>query len=364
LDNVHRGPLAVAVVMAATVVLSSPLMPRIVSAVASARPAQFQAIVGSAIAAAVAIALIVALVRIRDRRARRFGGLAASVAVAVLYARAVATGNAQVDAVERAHFVEYGLIAFLFYRAWRPLDNGAAVARAFLAAVFAGTADEFVQWFVPSRVGEAHDVFINAVAASCGLLFAVSVDPPAHFAEPLSRREVRRTGRALSIVLLTFALFFRFVHLGYQIYDPDIGMFWSEYSAPDLAAIGRDRAARWRTSPPGTLRLFAREDHYLSEGLWHVQARNMAWTAGDPFSAWRENRILETFFAPVLDTPSYASRAPARWPPEQRDDTAARVAGDPGIYISRAAPYPIYTWPPIAFWTVVAVIITAVLTAC
>src|SRR6266850_3766459 len=129
LDNVHRGPLAVAVVMAATVVLSSPFMPRIVSAVASARPAQFQAIVGSAIAAAVAIALIVALVRIRDRRARRFGGLAASVAVAVLYARAVATGNAQVDAVERAHFVEYGLIAFLFYRAWRPLDNGAAVAR-------------------------------------------------------------------------------------------------------------------------------------------------------------------------------------------------------------------------------------------
>jgi hypothetical protein len=40
------------------------------------------------------------------------------------------------------------------------------------------------------------------------------------------------------------------------------------------------------------------------------------------------------------------------------------VAGDPGIYISRAAPYPIYTWSPIAFWSGVAVIVAAVMSAC
>jgi hypothetical protein len=102
----------------------------------------------------------------------------------------------------------------------------------------------------------------------------------------------------------------------------------------------------------------------LSEGLWHVQERNLAWSAGDPFTAWRENRILEIFFAPVLDTASYASRVPPRWPAEQRAQTASRVAADPGIYVSRAAPYPIYTWPPLAFWSAVAVIIAAVLSAC
>ena len=339
-------------------------MPVIVSAVASARPAQFESIITSAIAAAVVTAVMVALVRIRDRRARRFAGLGASIAIAALYARAVATGNAQVDVVERAHFVEYGLIAFLFYRAWRPLDNGAAVAWAFLAGVFAGIVDEFVQWFVPSRVGEAHDVLINAVAVSCGLLFAVSVDPPTRLAGPLSGHEIRQSGRALCIVLLTFALFFRFVHLGHQIYDPETGVFWSQYSAPDLAATSRDRAERWRAAPPTTLRLFSREDHYLSEALWHVQRRNMAWGAGDPFSAWRENRILEKFFESALDTPSYASRVPPRWPSEQRADTGARVAGDPGLYMSRAAPIPIYTWSPLVYWAVVAVVIAAVITAC
>jgi hypothetical protein len=32
--------------------------------------------------------------------------------------------------------------------------------------------------------------------------------------------------------------------------------------------------------------------------------------------------------------------------------------------MSRAAPYPIYTWPPLAFWIAVAAIVAAILTAC
>ena len=98
--------------------------------------------------------------------------------------------------------------------------------------------------------------------------------------------------------------------------------------------------------------------------MWHVQERNRAWGAGDPFTAWRENLILERFFAPVLDTPTYASRVPPRWAPPQRDSTAVRVGSDPGIYISRAAPYPIYAWSPVVFWSAVAVVIGAVISAC
>jgi hypothetical protein len=292
----------------------------------------------------------------------------------MLYARLVATGNLLVDVVEHVHFVEYGAIAWLFYRAWRPasaegvggasLGDGASVIWPLLAGILVGIVDESVQAFIPGRVGEAHDIFLNTVAVGCGLCFAASVDPPARLGLPLWRAVVRPIAYGVSAVILAFAAFFHAVHLGHQVYEPDIGVFWSHYDAVTLIAASAGRATRWRTNPPTELRRLSREDQYLSEGLWHVQERNRAWGAGDPFSAWRENVILERFYAPMLDTPTFASRTPPRWPAQQRDDTAARVGSDPGIYVSRAAPYPIYTWSPIAFWSGVALVIAAVMSAC
>ena len=68
-----------------------------------------------------------------------------------------------------------------------------------------------------------------------------------------------------------------------------------------------------------------REDQYMDEGLWHIRRRNEEWSAGQDSRAWSENLILERFFAPVLDTPSYALPAGARWPADQRADAARRV---------------------------------------
>ena len=362
--SLRRGRLAVAAAAAVGVIASSPFVGDLRSAILAAFPKQFPLIIGGAIAAAVAVALLMAIVTIRDRRRWRFTGLAVAIGGAFLYARLVSTGNVLVDVVEHVHFVEYGIVAWLFYRTWRPRDNGEAVIWPLLAGTLTGIVDESVQWFVPGRVGEAHDIFLNVVASCCGLCFAASVDPPSRFGIPLQRPALRPIAYGVTAVLLAFAAFFQTVHLGHQVYVPGIGMFWSRYEAASLASASGDRAARWRTTPPTQLHRLSREDQYLSEGLWHVQERNRAWGAGDPFTAWRENLILERFFAPVLDTPSYASRAPARWPPHQRDDTAARVGTDPGIYISRAAPYPIYAWSPLAFWSAVVVVVAAVMTAC
>ena len=364
LASLARTRLAVAVAAAAAVIVSSPFVGDIRSALLAAFPSYFQLIVGGAIAAAVGLALLVAVVKIRDRRRWRFTGIAVAIAGAMLYARLVATGHLLVDVVEHVHFVEYGIVAWLFYRVWRPLDNGAAIVWPLLAGIFAGIVDESVQWFIPGRVGEAHDIFLDAVAVACGLCFAASVDPPAWFGIPLQRTVMRPIAYGVSAVLLAFAAFFQAVHLGHQLYEPGIGMFWSRYDTAALMSASTDRAIRWPTDPPIQLHPLSREDQYLSEGLWHIQERNRAWGAGDPFTAWRENFLLERFFAPVLDTPTYASRVPVRWPPQQRDDTAARVGADPGIYISRAAPYPIYAWSPVAFWSVVALVIAAVITAC
>ena len=83
----------------------------------------------------------------------------------------------------------------------------------------------------------------------------------------------------------------------------------------------------------------SREDQYLGEALWHVRRRNEAAAAGDVFAAWRENRILETFYTPVLDTPTYVSRAGFRWPAEQRVNIERQALDDGRPYVSEAEPY-------------------------
>ena len=77
----------------------------------------------------------------------------------------------------------------------------------------------------------------------------------------------------------------------------------------------------WQTEPPIRIKRLSREDQYLDEGLWHVRRRNSA----EVDEAWHENLILERFFVPVLDLPTYASPNGNRWPPEQRANIAKQV---------------------------------------
>jgi VanZ family protein len=76
------------------------------------------------------------------------------------------------------HFVEYGVVAMLFYRACLPLGDGAAIAVPLLAAVIVGVLDEWFQWFIPVRAGEVWDLLLNIVASGCGLLVAVAIALP------------------------------------------------------------------------------------------------------------------------------------------------------------------------------------------
>jgi hypothetical protein len=92
----------------------------------------------------------------------------------------------------------------------------------------------------------------------------------------------------------------------------------------------------------------------MSEGLVHVQERNRQWDAGHPAAAWFENRILERYFVPVLDTPSYVSRTGHRWPAGQHDDAERRRGEEAGVtastFVSHAqGGFPIFTWPKPAF---------------
>ena len=163
--------------------------------------------------------------------------------------------------------------------------------------------------------------------------------------------------RFVSIVIVALAAFFHTVHLGHEIDDPQTGTFLSRYSAGELRAASQDRAARWQSAPPRELHRTSIEDHYLAEGVWHVQRRN---EVADPQRVWHENLILEKYFAPVLEFPTYSTGAGAKWAPAQRANAATQAGTEAHAYRSTANPYPIYTWSPVWFWISALAVIAAI----
>ena len=338
----------------AVLVLAAPFMGQLNAWLRRSFPDQFLPIVMGGVIVLLGVGVLATLWRIRERRALRYGALAAALVAGAAYSMATATGSPDVDWAERVHFVEYGLVAFLFYRAWWSAGDVSCLLLPLMAGLFVGLAEEWLQWFIPVRVGELHDVLLNLVAVACGLVFSVAAEPPSALSWRLPASSRRRLAVMGSLVTLAFAFFIDQVHLGHTI-TMATGTFRSHYTAAQLAELSRDRAARWQVAPPTALRRLSREDQYMDEGLWHVRRRNVAAVA----EAWAENRILEEFYAPVLDTPSYVSATGHRLPPEQRVAAEAAASGDRGPFISQAEPYPIYTFPRWWLWSAAGILVAA-----
>mgnify|MGYP003397973876 CR=1 FL=1 len=183
--------LAVAAAASAAIVLAAPFMGQLNAWLRRAFPEHFLPIVMAVVIVLVAAGVLATARHIRDRRVLRYGALAAALGAGVAYSLSTATGSPDVDWAERVHFVEYGVIVFLFYRVWRTAGDPACLLLPVLAGLFVGLAEEWLQWFIPVRVGELHDVLLNLVAVSCGLVFSVAANPPPEFAWRLSARSGR-----------------------------------------------------------------------------------------------------------------------------------------------------------------------------
>ncbi len=72
---------------------------------------------------------------------------------------------------EKIHFIEYGVLAFLSYKAihldlQKPLAYGAA----FLLTSVLGWVDEGIQYLLPNRYYQIEDVILNCISGILGLL--------------------------------------------------------------------------------------------------------------------------------------------------------------------------------------------------
>lgn len=351
------GALGVALVVAGGLILSAPFVGQIRGLIRREFPGHFVLVVGSLIAAGLGAALLASVLRIRDRRPQRYGAIALAILIAAGYASYRAGDNPESNVVELFHFLQYGLITFLFYRVWRPLGGLTNILMPVFAGLIVGTVEEWFQWFIPNRVGEMNDVFLNLVAIGCGILFSLAVDPPDGRIARLRSGSRPRLAVGATAALVVFAAFFHVVHLGYRLHDEEAGTFTSRYAMDALLELEQKKAAAWRvTPPPVKLVRLSREDQYLTEGIQHVRWRNRLWDAGDVRGAWLENRILEKYYEPVLDTPTHEG-AGHRWPPEQRTDAESRASLAPqSPYTSDAYPYRIYPWSKPVFWAAVAVL--------
>lgn len=353
-DRPRRYALPVGVSL--IVIGAAPFMGQLRDALKEAFPDEFVTVLAALVAAGVMLALGAAARRIREHRARRCALLALAIVLFATYAVLMATGNADVDAVERVHFLEYGLVAALFHRAERWRGGLVAFVLAMLWGTLVGIVDEWVQWLVPVRSGDVRDVGLNAFAAGCGVLFALSLMPPSQRSadiDPAGGRVIRWLS---AVALLAFGVFFHAAHLGYEIEDEEGLRFRSGFTREALLEAQRTRAAVWREHPPLTLPTLAVEDFYMTEGGWRVQHRNGAMARGDHASAWKENRILEKYYDPFLDLRSFIGNgAIHRWPPEQRAEVEEASTGlRHTLYLSPAGLDRIYTSPgkPV-FWAMI-----------
>ena len=316
----------VATAAASALVAAAPYIGDLQRWLRGALGASYVLVVNGAVAALAIGALAWAASTIRDRIGRRVALLAGAAALAAAYAWWSGLASAESNAVERFHFVEYGLITLLFYRA------SASVVVAVLMSLSVGALDEWIQHLAPGRIGEVRDIFLNVAAIACGGLVSVAVGAGGSRATLTPARGRRQRVVAATVAAGLVGSFVWTVHRGFVIADDEVE-FESRFDAETLRSHASDPAAAAPRLAWGP------ENQYVTEALWHVQARNERWSESDFAAAWGENRILEKYFAVVLD-------AGHAWPAVQRTDARQRLgAGVTARYRSAAARLWIFQTP-------------------
>jgi hypothetical protein len=336
-----------ALVVSTIVVGMAPFAGEIRDWISEALAAGFVRIMGGAFAVAVAAIVVWVLARIRDDRVRRYGLLFLGLALLFGQLAGWSRADAAVNAVERIHFLYYGLLGFLWLRAFqRGRADLSAPLLALEALLLVAIADEGVQWWVAARTGELYDVALNVYAGATGILVGLALVGPRSLRWRLAGGggSLARLG---AVAVVALAAFLHAAHLGYRVDDPEVGTFRSYFTAEALREASRDRAARWAAEPlgpPGEFAPLEREDWFRTEGGLRVQHRNAALERGDVYQAWKENLLLERWYAPFLDQQNRDGN-PFRLPEATRAELERKQpARDPYPYDDPVGRQPLRIW--------------------
>jgi VanZ family protein len=254
---------------------------------------------------------------------------------------------------EAIHFLQYGLLGILTYRALAHRFQDVSIY--FVAVIICsiiGMLDEIIQWLTPSRYWGLHDVWINFVAGSLVQIGIAKGLTPSIIRGLPSRRNLQvlcRLGMA-AVVLLGFSLlntpdlidwyadripYLRFLktnesmmlEYGYLHIDPDIGSLRSRFSLSELRQSDRKRAKEAaeildryqnRDEYKEFLKIYTPlSDPFVHEARVHLFRRDRYFNMAKSYKenqevystyltiAFRENQIMEKFFRNTLHNSAY-----------------------------------------------------------
>jgi hypothetical protein len=300
-----------------------------------------------AVVVIIVLLLIVSLQLITVKRTATAMNYAWLISIATVFI--VYTIQLRGNPEEAMHFVQYGILSILFYRALthRIADYGIYFV-ALLLTTTVGIIDEAVQWLTPERVWGLKDIRLDSVAAALALLGLAMGLRPALISNQLTAKTGQIICRsALVVVALLGASLLNtpqriswyvdrlpglqfitansglMAEYGYRYDDNDTGIFRSRLSPGELEQADRRRAteaAARLDELPAThdYREFLRRytpfnDPFLHEARVHLNRRDYYLTSAGSYQerdvaefrrrmaiAHYENRIMEKYFPETL----------------------------------------------------------------
>jgi len=268
---------------------------------------------------------------------------------------------------EAIHFLEYGLLGYLLFRALRHhIPDKTIYLAAFLIGGTVGIFDEILQWIIPRRYWDFRDIGLNALSVGlCQIAIWKGIRPKL----PSPRVELRSVKiisclLAANLVLIGLCLYntphhvksytkllpflsflkkeeamseFKFKHK-----DPEIGAFFSRLTLIELAKTDRERAeeyglilAEWRPKKYGDFLIsFPGWAHpFLHEMRVHIFRRDRRFSLAKKtdhpeerrdnlFISYKENLILEKYFGKTLQ------KSPYKWPKNMVEQIKTEIKED------------------------------------
>jgi len=297
------------------------------------------------VAAAFLAILYLLIIRLKVRAASNYIWLAACAALYIYF-----TLKLWRNPEEAVHFLEYGLLGFFLFRAWRlTIPDRAVYLASFLTGTLVGTFDEILQWLMPGRYWDIRDVGLNALAVGLFQIALWQGVRPKLASSRIAARSVRKVSVLLAANLLLLglcmsntpdrlgALTGRFPGLAFlekeepmrefkmKHKDPEIGSFYSRMTVERLKVTDFEKSAEygrimreWKGKDYNEfLQTFnALNTPFLYEMRVHVFRRDRRYEDGQKagsdrrkkeafFIAFKENLILEKYFARTLRSSGY-----------------------------------------------------------
>jgi VanZ family protein len=302
---------------------------------------------------------------------------------------------------EAVHFLEYGLLGYLLFRALRYHIPDKTI---YLAALFIGATvgifDEVLQWIIPLRYWDFRDIGINALSVGlCQIAIWRGIRPklPSLRVEPRSVRIISWL-LAVNLVLLGLCLsntprsVIRYTkHLPFLSFlqkeeamseykfkheDSEIGVFFSRLTLEELTKTDKERAeeyglilTEWGQKKYGDFLIsFPGWAHpFLHEMRVHVFRRDRRFSLAmktdhqkerkkNLFIAYKENLILEKYFGETLQA------SPYKWPKVRMEQIKTEIEED-AFYRSPVSAAPFSHLQGIKLWGIILMLLTMLILA-